>query len=233
MANRTKVRRQQYLDGPRFDAVSPALCRSSVALLELALRDRRGGVYRTLGNHASEHAPGAIVTIMNAFDAWLVECLSFQALADKAAAEKATEGTCAKYVALAPATFADAAAIGAELELCVDLRNEIVHHLPRDLDTAGAPVPSWLAMLEQRGLFFGAGEGTRWFFSQRLNSYALAYWVFRTIDRAATTLAAAVTNARIGYFGLAHNFTLYRPLTPPESLTLFDARYGLDLTQPA
>jgi hypothetical protein len=73
---------------------------------------------------------------------------------------------------------------GSDLEIAVDVRHEIVHHFPRPTRTL-QHLPKWLPEFEHQGIIFVAEHAARTEVdfdpTQKLGSYALAYWVFRVI----------------------------------------------------
>lgn len=228
VSNKQKIRKQQFEHGTSFDGISYAHSSGGTTLLAAALAERREDVYRYAQDHASLAAPSAIVIVVTAFDVWLSECIAFMKFGRPDVTD-ATLSVCAKYDAVCRHLgLTSPSAVRAELELAVDLRHELVHYLPRAF--GADPAPAWFESLEARGLFFGAGEGHRWRFSQRLCGFRLAYWAFRAVEGAALFLRDNAPPPHAAYLSPAHNFTLYRRTTPPEELPAYDARFGLALT---
>jgi len=141
--------------------------------------------------------------------------------------EAAIKTTCAKFGAIAAGTvgFQKAAS---ELRLLGDVRDEIVHYLPRAEFSSHGNVPAWCQVLRQRGLFIEA-PGTDFQFSQKVPSYALAYWAWevahQSIDFFVRSLSAPAQNI-CDY--LAHNF--HHEICPPDRLREYDAMHSLKLT---
>lgn len=229
VANRQKMRAEQFRDNPTLGSISFMHAASANTLLAAALNERRAGVYRYANDHATFMAPGAIVLVVTAFDVWLTEALAFTFIGRPERVDVHLS-TRAKYEAMCQhVRTVPPDTVRSELDLAIELRHELVHFLPR---TFGAEaVPDWFDSLEARGLFFGAGEGHRWDFSQRVGGYRLAYWVFRTVEAAALVLRDAPQSGA-PYLSLANNFTLYRRTTPPEELPRFDRQFKLALTTP-
>jgi hypothetical protein len=228
VSNKQKIRRQQFENDTSVVGISFAHSSGADTLLAAALAERHEEVYRYAHDHASFVAPSAIVVAVTAFDVWLSECIAFMMIRRPDVTD-ATLPTCAKYDALCRHVGLTAPpAVRAELELAIDLRHELVHYLPRTFGPD--PVPTWFKSLEDRGLFFGAGEGHRWQLSQRLFSFRLAYWAFRVVEGAALFLRDNAPPTHAGYLMLADNFTQYRRTTPPEELPVYDTRFGLSLT---
>jgi hypothetical protein len=109
-----------------------------------------------------------------------------------------------------------------DLRVAVEVRNEITHHFPRP-GRGPKDVPSWYELLEGRGLFIRYQSPPRadvdFNFTQKLSSYALAYWVFEVLDKCATELVS--DTARAGP-ETARNFRLYRQFCPPAGLEEWD-----------
>lgn len=210
--------------------LSMNLVTATCVLLAKSLEVRKGGVWKTKDNHAADCAPGAIVMAVSAFDAWLNEIAGFPGAipSQQRLSELIEMTTKAKYRALARATTGIEIADAADLGLLIDVRNEIVHFLPyiQRIDS-GETVPERLGALEKKKLLIISGDPSADFhFSQKLCSYALAYWACETTRTAAETLAEVLgpntmvgSNARV----MAGNFAIYRRLPGPADLEEWDA----------
>jgi hypothetical protein len=198
--------------------------------LQRALYGRREDVVLLPANHYSPDALGAIVLVTTALEVSMNEAIAMGAVfGAHVARDQALPPTCAKFANVASGSEGfDAAAV--ELRLLVDLRDEIVHYLPRVERSAAGNVPEWCEVLHERGLFIEAPGGD-FQFCQKIPSYALAYWAFgvayETICMFVGSLPAVTQNV-CDY--LPHNFSLYQQIYPPEALGEFDAAHGLEVT---
>jgi hypothetical protein len=210
------------------------LTRSASSLLALALHERRGGVFKTSTNHATHHRVGAIVLVLTAFDAWLNETLSLSTWhgGEDLKKDVPRDPAYAKYERLAQASsIALPNEATRDLKLLGNVRNELVHHLPRPASGEGN-VPSSLLELHRRDLFVATGRSGDFHFSQKLGSYKLAYWSFQTVETAVSSWVDHATAEWEWQFGVARNFSRYlNESCPPEDLAAFDALHGIELTR--
>ena len=139
---------------------------------EEALHDRRQGVYRLERTHFSPCATAAVLSVVTAFEAFVVN----EAFANSAtwlpwAREYATSertttlDRCRGFFRVN--STATGAFDGVELGALLNVRNEIVHYLPR-------PTSTLLLPLERRGLLMSTPRASNWDVAQKLASYALA-----------------------------------------------------------
>jgi len=85
--------------GPGMPFARP-LVDSAFALLAQALQHRHGNGWREPHNHFTEHAPGALVLIVTAFDAWATEFAVGLDLSKPGLRRIAEEPLCARYASL-------------------------------------------------------------------------------------------------------------------------------------
>jgi hypothetical protein len=117
-----------------------------------------------------------------------------------------------------------------DLRLLSDLRDELVHFLPRSPRTK-ENVPHWFKPLHKRGLFIETKRDSDFSLAQKLASYALGYWAAEVIDRSAQALRSKASPMGSIYADcLCSNFELYRYLDSPDALGEYDALHGLTLT---
>lgn len=206
-------------------ALSFDLVVSAQGLLEQALNDRRGRVFRLPRTHYTPRAVGAIALVVTAFEAFLNEAYDVSSPQLPWARERAVEASLMDkatglfHVATPPGATFDTG----ELEMVIDVRNEIIHYLPR-------PTPDLIERLEKRGLLMAA-QGANWDMGQKLGSYALAHWAFATIEATIGRLAQVTPRERWLSTSLAENFTLHpQRFCPPDRLPDFDQQHGLTLT---
>ena len=217
--------------------ISHDLLQAAHLLLRHALEERRQPVYRTAHNHATSLAPTIVVTAATALDAWLSELIGYArhttALPDEQVASVIDIGTVPeKYERSAELLFQKRIRPSTDLKLLSKLRNEIVHFLPYAQDISARTVPDWLQYLEQHDLLISTNGSADFHFSQKLSSYALAYWACETVLAAAEGFAAqAQSSNTLQHFVSAHNFRVTGGLHSPEELHHYDTQYGLTLTR--
>jgi len=234
MANPRRQRKEEFLGSEAMpSSFSVQLILSANALLAIALHERRQGVVKTATNHFTHHAAGALALILTAFDAWVTQTL---ALSTWHGGEDLKEGLadlplCARYQRLAEVSGVTVPEeVRGDLALLVEVRHEIIHHLPRPVSSEGN-VPACLVELHRRELFIATGRSYDYPFPDKLGSYKLAYWAFRTVAAAASTWTDGARREWEWQFGMARNFLLYvQESCPPEVLPTFDTRYGIQLT---
>ncbi|HEY1760702.1 MAG TPA: hypothetical protein VGG72_35330 [Bryobacteraceae bacterium] len=205
-----------------YGPLSPDLLASAVVLLECALWDRRKFA-RNENTHATSHASSAIVLVVTAFDIWLGELLVGLMMDEDKTRTHLDRPTLAKYRALYERYHGKQAPVASDLETVVSVRHEVVHHFTRP---EASITPSWLPALQERRLLVthpGAPE-VDYSVTQKLGSYALAYWVFDALERTAKGLIEGAANplAQLRSTDL-HNFALYRQICSPKDLPRFDA----------
>jgi hypothetical protein len=229
MAGKRSTRVHEFESKPSWlgSSLSCDLVFSAGTLLALALRSRRGRVYRLATTHYSPHATGATALVVTAFDTFLNEVYDWSSNLLPWARKFAAEASVlAKHRGLLhSATPAGATFDTADLETLMDVRHEIVHYLPR-------PTPTLIHRLERRGILMSTSQPSGWDMGQKLASYALAYWAFETIEAAVAQLVDVMPAERAFTLSLAENFTLYRQSAcHPEELRWFDQEHGLRPTE--
>ncbi|MGA2325433.1 MAG: hypothetical protein ABSH05_04030 [Bryobacteraceae bacterium] len=212
-----------------YCSLYPHVLCSGVALLQLALQDRKRSVLNGR-NHLSIHAPGAIVLGVTALDLWLSEAIVSLALPDEQTRELLDGTLTGKYAQVYAAAHNRPPRNGSDLEILVDVRHEIVHHFPRPTRTP-QHVPKWLPEFERQGIVLVAEHAARTKVdfdpTQKLGSYGLAYWVFRVIERSVVDVIQDASEPRIQMQDCdVQNFALYRSVCPPEELGTFDKTVG-------
>jgi hypothetical protein len=195
----------------------------AVKLLELALQRRESRSSNDMpANHWSHYVPGAIVLAFTGFEAWLSEMAVHLNVGDEAAREifvmPVTEKYLAIYERLNPGKTPDVS----ELRIAVEVRNEIAHYFPRP-GREPRHLPEWYALLDSKKLFIKLdlpNVDADFSFTQKLSSYALAYWVFEVLEKCASEMCADPTDVIAKR--LAENFRLYRQVCPPADLPEWD-----------
>jgi hypothetical protein len=204
-----------------FSSLSPDLLWSAGSLLERALWDRQKFA-RNAQTHASQHGGGAIVLAVTAFDVWLGELIVGLMLSEDETRAQLDVPTVAKYRFVGDRYGVVPPLETADLETIVAVRHEVVHHFIRP-DVA--KLPSWFSGLQAKGLLVthpSAPEGD-FSLTQKLGSYALAYWGFEVLESAAKSLIEKATNVRAQiHSGDLYNFGLYRRFCAPKHLAIYD-----------
>ncbi len=105
---------------------------------------------------------------------------------------------------------------------------------------SGPSVPSWFNGLENKGLFITSKPihpGLSDFgFSQKLQSYGLAYWAWESVDESVTKLITqwpshvGLWNKETGMEDFY--FKRYKTVCSPKLLPQFDAHHGLENDDP-
>src|SRR5579885_1195763 len=126
--------------------ISTNLLQSSRLLLQASLDERRGGVWRSKENHATWYAPGVVVMIATALDAWLTELLASGRL------HLDISAVYSKYERAAELLFGTRIRASTDLEYVSKVRNEVVHFLPYTQDITKRTVPDWLQYLDGHDL---------------------------------------------------------------------------------
>ena len=230
--NKRKLRWAQFKAAAGGMSLSQELLQGARALLQLALEERRRPVYRAETNHYSSYAPGGIVLLVDALEAWLNELIVYLWPFSHQQAQRclAFEPPRKKYYEI-PRQFASVAIPeNADLDLVIELRHEIAHYLPRGIPEEGN-VPEWFRQLHQQGMFITTGESEADFvLGAKLGSYRLAYWVWETVDSAVSNLANALGQEAEPAKWTASNFTCYRVVCSPSQLPQYDLKHKLCLT---
>lgn len=227
MGSRRKERFEQFRRDLQFDSLATDLVCSAVETLRRSLDERHDEVVRNKKTHTSSNAPAAVILFATAFDTALTELAVWEAPQNGTSREIANLSMANKYKHHAGPE--ETAALR-DLRLLSDLRDELVHFLPRSPRTK-ENVPHWFKPLHKRGLFIVTGRVADFTLAQKLASYALGYWAAEVVDRAAQAL-----RKRPSPFGslyadcLCSNFELYREITSPEAFAEYDERHGLALT---
>jgi hypothetical protein len=222
--NRRKLRQQQFstdkVGGWAWITTSQSLATCAVAQLALSLEDRHRGYSRWPNNHYSDHALGAILLIVAAFEAWLNESVRQLWLTGPRMA-LAEKGIVERYETRAYESSGSTFSALSDLSVLVDVRHEIEHFLPRAVDAPNG-LPPWLAQLIERGYLIDSRIPGATPLGERFKSYGLAYWAFETVRSAAFALEQPLGEQwqRVGWTAL--NFELYLGLFSPTRLDEHD-----------
>jgi len=204
-------------------------------LLTNALSDRQQPVWRTAENHSTRFAPTIVITVTTGLDAWLSELIAFARPWLGVTAEQVEAviniGTVPdKYERTSELLLGKQLRASTALRQLAKLRNEIVHFLPYAQDITGQTVPDWLQYLEQYDLLITTNRDVDFHFSQKLCSYALAYWACETAHEAAAQFASKAQSNQNLHFVQAGNFRVTAGIHAPEELKAYDAQHRLTLT---
>ena len=216
--------------------ISPDLLFTVHVLLRNALDERKRPVWRVKENHATAYAPTIVVMAATALDAWLSEMIAFSRsplhLPEDQVARVIDIGTTSdKYEGTTELLLGRRLRGSTDLRMLSKLRNEIVHFLPYTQDITKGTVPEWLQYLDQKRLLISAGGDADFHFSQKLSSYALAYWACETVFQAAEELTKASTgNPHLDVLA-ANNFRVTGGIHAPEELHFFDKEHTITLTK--
>jgi hypothetical protein len=216
--------------------ISQDLLGSAECLLVNALEERKRPVWRTRHNHSTWFAPGVVVTVLTAFDAWLSELIGSARISGSISHDEIVvlieKPLADRYRDTAQHLTGKRLSASKDLKLLSTLRHEIVHFLPYVQDiTSGETVPPGLGDLESRQLLITSGDPSADFhFSQKLGSYALGYWACETAFSAARDFAAALRISGIPHANI-DNFAFYQSIAAPSELPKFDKQFALTLTR--
>ena len=183
-------------------------------------------------NHYTSHAPGTLVLAVTALDCWMTEYVHTvfafgreqQRFVFRPLIERFELLHCELGNAPCPPELLS------ELRMLIDVRDEIVHYLPRSFGD-GRQIPSWLDPLEQRGLFIQGGPPVDFLLTQKLASYALAYWACEVARDIAGSLLPIVPRPH-GSFDvtLGRQFAaILQGIQPPAELHTFDALRNVEV----
>lgn len=228
---RKRLEQFAYLPNFVYGSFYQNLLASATALLELAPWDRLRCA-KNEQTHASSHAPGAIILSVTAFDIWLNEIITgLPLMSEEEARNRLDCKITAKFKFVHERLHGPLASDQPDLRTVVEIRHEIVHHFPRPDQRL---IPDWFPELQGRGLLVTHPSGkTDYSLTQKLGSYALAYWVFQVLDVNASSLVegSTVPHAQMRESNL-HNFRLYRRVCHPTQLPSFDAKHRPNQTLP-
>jgi hypothetical protein len=227
-----KERLQQFREygGPGGMSFSQELVSSALHLLGIALEQRLGPVFKTARNHYTNHAPAVVVLAVSAFDVWSTECSVGLEIHHPIFPKLAEAPTCVRYRQLLERLKGAPDSHEAELRTLVDIRDEVVHFLPRHLPNQA--LPAWMDVLNQRDLLIKSNHDDADFsLSQKLSSYALAHWACSTVSICAEKIISVVPADIAAFAGAAtaSNFANFRAFAEPAALPDFDLRRGIVL----
>ncbi len=181
-----REREKQFTTSSTFAifSFSQDLVTSAFLLLRAAYAEGIEEGNKESGGHYSIHAPASIVLICTAFDQWLNQSALMLDVRYEGLRESAAKmSTLKKYYQFAELVSGQSLEKDRELEMAWDVRNEIVHWLPR-LASSPSNWPNWLDELQDRGLVLKSelpehGDATD--LASKLHSYLLARWVWEII----------------------------------------------------
>jgi len=166
----------------------PKLLNSARHLLKLAAIEDRDKNGDPRIHDFTTNGPAAIALVVTSFDLWLAnvalalmkDTKDMQSLLDKNILKRYQELYGRAHPGKAKPDTAD-------LEIAVEVRHEITHHFQRP---SPRHLPEWLLTLEERKLVPVSQHipATDWFLTDKLSSYALAYWVFGITERMVISL---------------------------------------------
>ena len=147
----------------------------SARLLLITARDERKANDPT--NHLTQHGPAAILVAFTALECFVNETLlNCFILSNRAAFEELTnDDLFTKKLTQVPQLIRGGVLDTTNIELVQHVRNEIIHHYPRDVGPTN--VPDWLTPLANAGLLYTVGNAPNdigW--QQKLQSFQLASW---------------------------------------------------------
>jgi len=190
-----RKREQQFTSNVTFAIFTFAqdLINSAFVLLQCAFNERKNQETGIPGGHYSIHAPSSIVLICTAFDQWLNQsALTLDVRYEGLRTIAAKHDTIIKYKKFGEIISGNPFNISDDLQMAWDVRNEIVHWLPRKA-AEGSNWPEWLSELQDRGLVLSSrvpsGDDLT-DLATKLHSYSLARWVWKTLAIAGDELLA-------------------------------------------
>jgi len=121
--------------------------------LRLSLDERKrpgkGAVWRD--NHLSVHALAAIVMHVTAFDAWMIDGLTAAAMPADPPYDVVGKSMYERYQLIPERLGGKPSPDDLDLRDLSEVRDEIVHALPRLLPDRGEVVPKWLDRVKEQG----------------------------------------------------------------------------------
>ena len=152
----------------------------SARLLLLTARDERKS--NGPSNHLTQHGPAAILVAFTALECFVNQLLQqCFILSNRTAFEQLLDDDLfIKKLKQIPKLIRGSALVTTNIELVQHVRNEIIHHHPRDVGPTG--VPQWLIPLAKAGLLYTVGNAPNdigW--QQKLQSFQLASWCADTV----------------------------------------------------
>ena len=188
-----------------------------------ALRDRGPGKAHTDDNHWSPHCGASVLLLVSGFEAWLNETTLLASPQYPSVRKLANCTVRQKYEKIPKRVGGTSIQVSQDLELVLRVRDEVAHFLP--LVVSGG-VPHWLANLQNQGLLLTGGSSKQDYdFAVKLNSYALAYWGWKTVHTAVTDFLDAVGSVGSRLRLTAANFEGYQSVCPPSGLPRYDAKH--------
>ncbi len=161
---------------------------------------------------------------VTAFDVWLSD-VAFAAMRDSEDMKELLKivGVPPKYQALYDRIHFGEKVNLTELEIVASVRNEIVHHFRRPSQKS---LPDWVPILEKSKVL-PVSVRPDWNLTQKLSSYALAYWAFQVLEKFAVKLLDSVTGSVQMQRHAISQFGQYRRICSPARLPDLDKLRGI------
>ena len=186
----TKKRIEQFVIYPPGFVLGrplfPKILNSARHLLKLAAVEDQGNVDPRIHDFTT-HGPAAITLVVTALDLWLSNVALALMKDTKDMQWLLAKNLPGRYRELYARAQTGKAPDIADLEIVVEVRHEITHHFQRP---SSRHLPEWMPTLETRKLVPVSEHVPEvdWFLTDKLSSYALAYWVFGITERMVTSL---------------------------------------------
>lgn len=155
MGDKRKQRAAQYEKDAVPYMLSPNLIYAAVCALRASLSERHGRVMRNPTTHASSSALGAIILFATAIDVALNEIITCDKVLAAADTAPGPSSMVEKFCGITALGVEHPVAV--ELNCLSNMRDELVHYLPRQVEGPGS-VPEWFRGLYERGGFIGTGR---------------------------------------------------------------------------
>jgi hypothetical protein len=192
-----------------------------------------------VNNHYSSYAVGAIVLLVDGFEAWLNQSIWYLARksSDDPLFKLADKPIMSKYRGVPKQVCGSEMLDNRSLEMLVELRNEIAHFLPRIIQEDRGKlrhVPRHFEELFEKRIFFvgpeeNLPEDTELLLSDLMSSYRLAYWAWETVAEAVEIYREALKEDPAATMLHSQNFHLYNDVCPPDSLPQYDSQHGISI----
>ena len=208
-------------------------------MLRASLEDRKGNANPPLNNHMSKHVVGSIVLLISGFESWLNEALAHLANYDSSLRQRGGDALLKKYANLCRwdgagslslaniETIAQMQSISFEqiikdLALVIEVRHEIVHPMPL---STGTPwnIPENFLPLHRAGILISKGHpNDDYLFTDKLRSYALAYWCWEVVQSCVSLLVEHLKPDQCVAW-TASSFSAHNALCAPKDLSTYEA----------
>ena len=165
----------------------PKILESARRLLKLAVAENQANQDPKLHDF-TVHGPAAITLVVTAFDLWLSNVALALFKDNKDMQSLLALNVPQRYLNLYRRAHPGKGDPNmGDLKIAVEVRNEISHHFQRP---SPRHLPDWVPKLEARGLMPVSQHVPEvdWPLTDKLSSYALAFWVFQTMEAMVITL---------------------------------------------